>query len=123
MFVVLFHDKFTDCKIDVPFPIKIWFAVKVVVPIPPRDTDKVPDVVFDAFNAVKPAPEPTKLVADNVLVVLFHAKFWDCKIDVPFPIKILSAVNVVVPIPPRETDKVPAVIFDAFKVDKDEFNA
>jgi hypothetical protein len=39
------------------------------------------------LKKLKPALEPTKLVADNVLVVLFHAKFGDCKIDVAlFPI-------------------------------------
>ncbi len=32
--------------------------------------------------AVKPEPGPTKLEDDNVLVVLFHGKFGDCKIDV-----------------------------------------
>ena len=69
---MLFHDKLADCKIDVfVFPIKIWFAVNVVVPMPPLEIVTVPAVIFDAFSAVKPAPEPTKLVADNVFVVLW----------------------------------------------------
>ena len=38
-------------------------------------------------SPVTAAPEPTKLVADKVLVVLSHIKFADCKIDVAaFPI-------------------------------------
>ena len=42
---------------------------------------------LDAFNEVNCEPLPTKLVADNVLFVLFHVKFGDCKIDVAaFPI-------------------------------------
>jgi hypothetical protein len=40
----------------VPFPIENLFAVNVVVPIPPRETDQVPDVIYEAFKAVKPAP-------------------------------------------------------------------
>ena len=47
--VVLFHDKLVDCKIDVPFPIKIWFAVNVVVPIPPLEIDNVPNVTFESI--------------------------------------------------------------------------
>jgi hypothetical protein len=75
VFDMFFHDKFADCKIEVvPFPIKILFVVNVVVPMPPLEIVNVPDVIFDAFNAVKPAPEPTKLVADKVLEVLFHDK-------------------------------------------------
>ena len=49
---MLFHVKLGDCKIDVfVFPIKIWFAANVVVPMPPLEIVKVPDVTFDAFNA------------------------------------------------------------------------
>ena len=59
----------------------------MVVPIPPLEIVNVPDAILEAFKAVKPAPEPTKLVADKVLEVLFHDKFADCKIDVfVFPI-------------------------------------
>ncbi len=73
---------------------------------------------------VIPEPEPTKLEADTVLIVLFHVKFGDCKIDVAaFPMKIWFAVNVFVPIPHLEIDKVPEVILFAFKVDKDELDA
>ena len=44
---MLFHVKFGDCKIDVaPLPIKIWFDVNVVVPIPPREIDNVPVVLL-----------------------------------------------------------------------------
>ena len=118
--LVLFHARFGDCKIDVePLPIKTWFDVNVVVPIPPLEIDNVPNVTFEVFKEVKPAPEPTKLVDDKVLVVLSHVKFGDCKIDVvEFPIKIWFAVNVVVPIPPRVIDNVPDDTFEAFK----EFN-
>ena len=40
-----------------------------------------------AFNEVNEAPEPKKLVADNVFDTLFHVKFEDCNnaLD-PFPI-------------------------------------
>ena len=42
-----------------------------------------------AYLEVKAEPEPTKLEADRVLLVLFHVKFDDCKIDVAaFPINI-----------------------------------
>ena len=89
----------------------------MATPIPPLEIGNVPNDTLEAFKAVKPEPEPMKLVADKVLLVLFHVKFADCKIDVAaFPIKILFAVNVVVPIPPRAIDKVPEVIFEAFKV-------
>ncbi len=74
-----------------------------VVPISPRETIKVPDVILEsfidvklesftnnvtvvilkAFIEVKPEPEPTKIVADKILVVLFNVRFADCKIDVP----------------------------------------
>ena len=51
----------------------------------------------------------------NPLLVLFHMKFGLCDIAfVPFPINIWLLFNVVVPIPPNETGKVPAVTFDAF---------
>ena len=54
VFDVLFHVKFADCKIDVAaFPINIWFAVNVTVPIPPLDIGNVPDVILDAFNVDK----------------------------------------------------------------------
>ena len=56
--------------------------------MPPLEIGNVPNDTLEAFKAVKPAPEPTKLVADKVFVVLFHDKFADCKIDVvPLPIK------------------------------------
>ena len=114
--VVLFHVKFADCKIDVAaFPINNWFAVKVATPKPPRDIGNVPDAALETFNAVKPAPAPTKLVADKVFVVLSHDKFADCKIDVAaFPIKIWFAVNVVTPIPPRAIDNVPDAALETF---------
>ena len=96
----------------------------MVTPIPPRAIDNVPDTALETFNELIPAPEPIKLDADKVLLVLFHDKFADCKIDVAaFPINIWLAVNVVTPIPPREIDNVPDVILDAFIVDKLEFNA
>jgi hypothetical protein len=49
------------------------------------------------------------------LLVLFHVKFADCKIDVAaFPINIWFANNVVVSIPPRVIDNAPDAIL-AFK--------
>ncbi len=45
------------CKIDVAAsPVKIWFAVKVVVPRPPREIVQVPDNTLEAFNDVNPLP-------------------------------------------------------------------
>jgi hypothetical protein len=42
----------SDCNNGLfPFPINIWFCDKFVVPIPPKETGKVPDVTLDAFNA------------------------------------------------------------------------
>ena len=47
------------------------------------------EIYPNAFNADIPAPEPTKLVANKVLDVLFHVRFADCIIDVfVFPINI-----------------------------------
>ncbi len=108
---MLFHAKFGDCKIDVlPFPINDWLAVKVAAPVPPLEIDIAPVVTLEAF---KPAQEPTKLVADNVLVVLIHAKFADFKMDVvPLPINIWFAVKIAAPVPPFEIDNVPD---DTFK--------
>ena len=51
----------------------------MATPIPPLEIGNVPNDTLDAFKPVKPEPEPTKLVADNVLLVLFHVKFADCK--------------------------------------------
>ncbi len=81
----------------VPFPIYIWLLIKLVVPIPPRETVNVPDDILDAFKAVKPlpftdivpegiletfkfvneAPEPEKINADNVFDGLFYVKLDD----------------------------------------------
>ncbi len=47
----------------------------------------MPNETLEAFNEVKAEPEPTQLGADKVLLVLFHVKLDDCKIDVAaFPI-------------------------------------
>ena len=72
-------------------------------------------VILVAFNEVKPAPEPTKFVADRVLVPVFQVKLLGCiKVLVPFPTNIEPAVKVVAPVPPRLTDKTPDVILVAF---------
>ncbi len=42
----------------------------------------MPDEILEAFKAVKPELEPTRLVVDKVLLVLFQNKFGDCRIDV-----------------------------------------
>ena len=91
-------------------PINIWFADNVVVPIPPREIAKVPEIELLTFIFVNPAPEPIKLVADKALFEVSHVKFEDCKIDVfEFPINIWFADNVVVPILPLEIAKVPEI--------------
>ena len=62
-------------------------AFNEVIPLPL--TDNVPVVLLEAFKFVNCEPLPTKLEADKVLVVLFHVRFGDCKIEVVvFPIKI-----------------------------------
>ncbi len=38
-------------------------------------------MILEAFNEVKPEPEPTKLEADKVFDILSHVKFGDCIID------------------------------------------
>ncbi len=45
-------------------------AFNAVNPMP--FTIKVPGVIFDEFKWVNEEPDPTTLVADKVLVVLFH---------------------------------------------------
>jgi hypothetical protein len=75
----------------------IWLLIKLVVPIPPRETVNGPDDILDAFKAVKPlpftdivpevileafkfvneAPEPEKRDAGNVFDILFHVKLDD----------------------------------------------
>ncbi len=116
MLLVLLHVKVDDCKIDVAaFLINDWLAVNVDAPVPPLEIDIVPDDTLEAFKAVKAEPEPKKLEADKVLLVLFHVKFGDCKIDVAaFPINIWFAVNVFVPIPHLEIDKVSNDTLEAF---------
>jgi hypothetical protein len=116
--LVLSHVKFTDWSgVEDLFPINIRFAVNVVVPIPPLESDNVPDAIFEAFKAGIPLPESIKLVDDDVLLVLSQVKFDnDVEALVPLPINNCPAVNDGIPIPPLETDNVPDVIFDAFKL-------
>ena len=121
-------DAFNAVK-PVPVPLKVPFVIvaallnttepfpdDVVTPVPPCKTVKIPVFIFAAFKDVKPDPEPKKLVALKVLEVLFQDKFtvWSKALD-PFPINICPDVNVVVPIPPRETVNIPVFIFEAFK--------
>ncbi len=71
----LSHIKFDDCKIEVePLPINIWFDDNVVVPIPPRETDNVPDDILEAFKLVNTAPEPEKVFAETD--VIENIIFW-----------------------------------------------
>ena len=42
----------------VPSPTNNWVAVKVVAPIPPLDTERVPKVILSAFKFVNSLPEP-----------------------------------------------------------------
>jgi hypothetical protein len=52
-------------------PIDICFADNVVVPIPPRDIALLPDAALLTFELIHAEPEPTKVVADKELDVLF----------------------------------------------------
>jgi hypothetical protein len=72
----------------VAFPTNYVLAVKVDAPFPPLEIDKVLDGTFETFKEVVEATEPTKFVADEALLVLFHVNFGDYKTDVAaFPIK------------------------------------
>ncbi len=72
----------------VAFPTNNWLAVKMDAPLPHLEIDKVPDGTLETLKEVVQAPEPTKFVADEALLVLFHVNFGDCTTDVAtFPIK------------------------------------
>ncbi len=55
------------------FPINIWLLIKLVVPIPPRETVKIPDVTLEAFKDVKPLPF-TDNVPDDILEEFIEVK-------------------------------------------------
>ena len=113
--LVVFQVKLPDCNsAPVPLPTNSWPLVKVVAPVPPWETVIFPEI-FDAVNEVRPAPEPTKFVADRVLLVVFQVKLPDCNsAPVPLPTNSWPLVKVVAPVPPWETVIFPE-IFDAAK--------
>ncbi len=73
----LSHIKFDDCKIEVePLPINICLLFNVVIPIPPRVIDNVPDDILEAFKLVNAAPEPEKVLTEtDVIEQLVPVKF------------------------------------------------
>ena len=80
----------------VPFPINIWLLFNVVVPIPPCETNKVPEVILEAFKEVKPLPF-TDIVPE---VILEAFKFVN---EAPEPEKVAADTDVieqVVPVKP-----------------------
>ena len=69
LLLLISNNKLDDWFIAfVPFPINIWLLFKFDVPIPPRETVNIPDVILEAFIEVK--PEPFK---DKVPVVILEA--------------------------------------------------
>jgi hypothetical protein len=61
-------------------------------------------------------PDVCKLETDKVLLVLFHAKFSGCKIDVAvFSINILLAVKVAAPVSPQEIENMLDDTYEPFK--------
>ena len=105
----------------VSFPTNICPDVKVVFPVPPRKTFKVPSDTFETFKDVNLAPEPAMLVA--VKVLLSQVKLEDCVIGLgPFPINIWFAFIVPNPVPPCATFKIPELMLVAFnKLKPDPF--
>ena len=94
-------------------PINNWLDENIVDPVPPVITDIVPVVILSAFIPVKPVPDPTKLVADKIL--LSQVKLAVCnRVLEPFPINNWFDINVVVPIPPWATFNIPLIILLAF---------
>ena len=76
------NNKFDDWFIGfVPFRNYAWLFIKLVVPIPPRETVKVPKVTLEAFREVKPLP-----FTDTVPEIILEAfKSVNCE---PFPITL-----------------------------------
>ena len=57
--MIWFHIKFVDDNILlIRFPIKIWLFDNAVVPIPPRETVKVPNETLEAFKLLSWEPSP-----------------------------------------------------------------
>lgn len=116
--VALFQVMADGCKTaPVPLPTRTELAVRLVVPVPPRFTKRVPVAALLTFRLVIWDPEPEKTVDDKVPVALFQVSADGWKIaPVPLPIRTELAVKLVVPIPPRSTNKVPADALLTFKL-------
>jgi hypothetical protein len=116
VFVVPFHVKSASSVIaDVPLPINILFAVKLLVPVPPLVTANVPSLILVVFKFVKRDPLAAIFEVVKILFVLSHVKFPDCVIAEVPPINILLSINEPTPVPPLVTANVPPVTFEAFK--------
>ena len=93
VFVPDVHVKFAFSVIFVvPLPINKRPAVKVLAPVPPRLTARVPPETLDVLIFVILEPSPLKLVAIKILFTLSHVKSPSSVIaDVPLPINCKSA--------------------------------
>jgi hypothetical protein len=115
IFVVPFHVNSGSSVIaDVPLPINNRPAVKVLAPVPPRDTLNVPALALPTFKFVSLDPSPEKLVAVNILVAVVHVKFPDCVIAAVPPINNLSTTNELTPLPPKLMSNIPLRKLSAF---------
>ena len=99
-----------------PEPYNILYWPKLVWPVPPFATAKVPDDILEAFKAVKAVPVPLWipeiLVAVKVLVAVAHVNPALCVIAVVPPINNLSTVKAVTPVPPWAIASVPDDILE-----------
>jgi hypothetical protein len=76
------------------FRLVFWLLFNVVVPIPPRETYKVPEVILEEFKEVKPLP-----FTDNVPVLILEA--FKLVNEAPEPVNVLAVIyvaDIVVPV-------------------------
>lgn len=127
----MFQVKLLDC-FTVSLPINIEPSIKVVKPVPPFETDKVPKETFETFTVPVYIPdiEPETLIfpitskvvvgtvvpIPNLLLLLSQCKLegWIIWL-VPLPTNILLIEILFNPVPPLLTDRIPEEILDAFK--------
>ena len=84
--------------------------VEDVTPVPPRATARVPDPAFPMFRDVTPEPSPVRVVALTVAAVTVPVNVGLAERTLlPVP------VEVVVPVPPRATARVPDPAFPMFR--------
>ncbi len=89
LLLVVLNNKLEDWFIGfVPLPNSTWLFIKLVVPIPPRETLKVPKVTLEAFREVKPLP-----FTDNVPVEILEA-FIEVN-EAPEPEKVAADTDVI----------------------------